>query len=307
MAKLLQVIVLLSMAGVIVGFFGRWHFRADLACHFRVQATAALLIAGLILWPLKRRRWSMASLLFGGMLAGSLVPFLWPNSIVGPGSYRLLTLNVLTSNPHPDRVIEYIVEQDPDFILLQETNLEWVKTLDKALAESWPYSKTVPRSDNFGIVIYSKIAWSSCNVVEYAAEIPTPSLSALIELPNGQPLRLIATHSLPPMSLPYWQARNSLFAELASDVQSVAADRTIVAGDLNCTPWSYWFRKLLRESGLHNSALGQGLGISWLPIPMTACGLPIDHVLVGSGIRVSHRQVGPSVGSDHRPIIVDFD
>ena len=82
--------------------------------------------------------------------------------------------------------------------------------------------------------------------------------------------------------------------------------RTIVAGDLNCTPWSPNFVDLLKSSNLINSGLGHGLAISWTPIPITALGLPIDHVLVGDGIQVADRKVGPHVGSDHRPVIVDF-
>lgn len=307
MANLVQAIALLSIASVFVGLLGRWHFFADLASHFRVQAAATSLVAGLLLWPLKRPRWAITCSVFGVGLSASLLPFLWPSPVERPGPHRLLTLNVLTSNAHPDLVVGYIVKHDPDFVILQETSPSWIQVLDHALLKSWPYSKSVPRSDNFGIAIYSRVPWSSCTVVEHPAEVSTPAISALFDLPHGRPLRIIATHPVPPMSTQLWRSRNSLFAELASDVQSAIPDRTIVAGDLNCSPWSYWFARFCKDSGLRDSAIGQGINATWMPIPIPAFGLPIDHVLVGGGIRVSHREVGPFVGSDHRPVVVDFD
>ena len=128
----------------------------------------------------------------------------------------------------------------------------------------------------------------------------------IFHLPGGPELRLIVTHPLPPMNHRQWKSRNSHFARLAADVKAAGYERTIVAGDLNCSPWSYWFGRLSKQSGLRNSADGQGLNITWMPIPIPACGLPIDHVLVGPKIQVSQRTVGPYTGSDHRPVIVDF-
>jgi len=275
--------------------------------YFRIQAVGSLLTCGLLLHFLKRRRWAIVSLVVGLGLTASLWPFIRPGVDASSNTYRLLSMNVLKNNPRHDRVINYIIESNPDFIVLQETDTHWINTLDEALSTSWPYRKSVPRSDNFGIAMYSKVPWMSCEVVEYSAKLPTPSLSAFFQLPNGDELRLITTHSLPPMNHSLWQSRNTLFKNLAIDVQASGNTRTIVAGDLNCSPWSYWFCRLLLESGLRNSADGQGLNITWMPIPIPVLGLPIDHVLVGPKIRVSQRTVGPYAGSDHRPVIVDFE
>jgi endonuclease/exonuclease/phosphatase (EEP) superfamily protein YafD len=306
LANLVEVFAFLSMIVVFAGFFGKWHFLLDLGSHFRIQAAGTILIAGIFLRLLKRRRWALVSLVVGLGLTASLWPFLRPGSTATPHSYRLFSMNVLTNNPRRDLVIDYIVKCDPDFIVLQETSSPWIELLDEALSPSWPYYKSIPRSDNFGIAMYSKFAWISCEVVEYSATLPTPSLSALFHLPGGPELRLITTHPLPPMNHRQWKSRNSHFAELAADIKAAGYKRTIVAGDLNCSPWSYWFGRLSQESGLRNSADGQGLNITWMPIPIPACGLPIDHVLVGPKIKVSQRTVGPYAGSDHRPVIVDF-
>ncbi len=72
-----------------------------------------------------------------------------------------------------------------------------------------------------------------------------------------------------------------------------------VAGDLNTTPWSREFRRLLAQSGLD----GPLLRPRTLPARLGWAGLPIDHVLAGGGLRVAAVEPGPDLGSDHRPVV----
>jgi endonuclease/exonuclease/phosphatase (EEP) superfamily protein YafD len=307
LANLIEVVAFLSMAVALLGLFGKWHFALDLASHFRVQAVFSLIVTSPILLYLHRRWWASASGVVGLALLASWWPFLLPGSTTTSARYRLITMNVLKINSRHDLVIQCILENDPDFILLQETNSQWIDSLDAALGTTWPYHQCQPRSDNFGIALYSKMPWTECDVVEYSSSLPTPSIKACFRLPDGSDLRLIATHLMPPMNHAGWNARNAAFSAIAEDVRKNDPQRTVVAGDLNCSPWSYWFQRMIRESQLGNSANGHGLNITWMPIPIAVCGLPIDHVLVGSDIQVSRRSVGPYVGSDHRPVIVDFE
>lgn len=305
LTNLVEVVALLSICATALGFLGRWHFLPDLFSHFRVQLTATLLVSAVLLYLLQRPRWSIVSGAVGTVLLASLWPFLCPSASV-PSRYRLVSINVLSSNPRKADVIRFIIESDPDFVVLLEPNQRWITKLDQALAAKWPHRKATARSDNFGVAIYSKLPWVACDVVEYSSELATPSISALFDLSHSQQLRLIATHPAPPMNASWWRSRNSLFTHMAEDVRTGVGDTTIVAGDLNCTPWSHWFKRLTHDSGLRPSAYGNGLNISWRPISLPLCGLPIDHVLVGKGIEVGKSEIGPEVGSDHRPLVVDF-
>jgi endonuclease/exonuclease/phosphatase (EEP) superfamily protein YafD len=312
LTNLVEVIAFLAVVVVVVGLFGRWHFALDLASHFRLQSTVTLVIASPVLYLLRRRRWAAISGVALMLLVASLGPFL-PRLSLSPKSdspapqYRLLTLNVLTSNLQYDLVINQILESGPDFVILQETSAEWIEALDRGLGDTWPHRQRLPRSDNFGIALYSKLPWETCRFAEYSHLFPSPSIVAEFTFADETELRLIATHPLPSMNRDLWDARNSAFAAIAREVRESGSQRTIVAGDLNCTPWSFWFKKLLRDSGLRNSAAGNGLGISWRPFRVAGCGLPIDHVLVGSGVQLAGRSTGGHIGSDHRPVIVDFN
>lgn len=305
--KLIELGAVFALALVVLGTFGQWHFTLDLTSHFRIQATVYLLLASPLLCCLKRWQHGVFCGTIGLCLAASLWPFLQPRGgHPTDATHRLLTVNVLTHNPRPDLVLELIRGSGADIVILQETSAEWIETLERFLGADWAYRKSVPRADNFGIAIYSKLPWESCDVVSFGDAPPLPSISALFQLPNGLPLRLIATHPPPPINNRLWETRNSSLRSLARTVQGGTPARSIVAGDLNCTPWSHWFRRFASESGLVNAAHGYGLHVTWMPLPFRLCGLPIDHVLVGSEIQIAGYRVGPYVGSDHRPVLVDF-
>ena len=79
----------------------------------------------------------------------------------------------------------------------------------------------------------------------------------------------------------------------------------IVIGDLNLTPWSPRFRALLDDGGLGDSRVGFGHHATW-PVWFPLLLIPIDHVLADPEIKVYRREVGPAVGSDHYPVLVEL-
>jgi endonuclease/exonuclease/phosphatase (EEP) superfamily protein YafD len=78
-----------------------------------------------------------------------------------------------------------------------------------------------------------------------------------------------------------------------------------VLGDLNATPWSYYFQRLVRESGLTDSSKGRGIHATW-PAGLFPLRIPIDHCLLSPEIGVINKMTGNNVGSDHLPVVVDL-
>jgi len=116
-ANFLKVAVLLSVFSVVAGQLGRWHFLLDLASHFRLQATFALLISGLGLCWLRDAMWAAFALASGVVLAVLLLPYLPSQSRKMEHEYRLFLMNVLTRNPRKADVISLIRESDADFVV----------------------------------------------------------------------------------------------------------------------------------------------------------------------------------------------
>lgn len=66
-----------------------------------------------------------------------------------------------------------------------------------------------------------------------------------------------------------------------------------------------FFRRLLARSGLIDTLRGRGYQPTW-PGHFVPLWIPLDHCLVSPDLTVLDRRVGPHVGSDHRPVIVDL-
>ncbi len=71
----------------------------------------------------------------------------------------------------------------------------------------------------------------------------------------------------------------------------------------NAWPWSAAFRRLTAAGNLDNSLTGHRLQPSW-PDGWGPLMIPIDHALHGDDLVAVDRSTGPSLGSDHRPILV---
>ena len=78
-------------------------------------------------------------------------------------------------------------------------------------------------------------------------------------------------------------------------------------GDLNTSPWSRAFGKMLDQGVILDSRSYRGYYSSW-PSLFDAVGIPIDHVLLNDKVKVVCRGVLEEAnGSDHRPIFLEID
>ncbi len=292
-------------AAALLGYLGRFWWFADNLSHFRVQYAAGLALVAVILFLLRRREAAGWFLLVALINLAEVLPYWFhgPAEAADPGTFsRAILMNVNSRSGDPGRVAETIRHYDPDLVVLEEVTDGWLETLEGALA-GYPHRETSPRSDNFGIALYSRFAFLDSGVV-FPGESKVPSILADLEGPGGR-FRLIAAHPLPPISRGYADARNRQLRALA-DLVRESKDPVLLLGDLNATPWSTHFRRLLRRSGLSDSLRGAGLQPSW-PTFQPLLRIPIDHCLYSPRIRIVRRRLGPAIGSDHFPLIVDFE
>ncbi|MBN2685784.1 MAG: endonuclease/exonuclease/phosphatase family protein [Pontiellaceae bacterium] len=295
-------VALLALVSLL-GLAGRLHWTLDLFSHFRVQyAQLALLGAGICLWV----RFNKAVLAFIAVFLLNYA-FVFPLYLGKPDAptqktHRAMLMNINANNDRTQQVLDAVEKYTPDLLLLEEVTPKWVEEL-APLNELFPYRMTEPQTDCFGIMLLSKYPLTEGVVVEIG-DGGVPSIIADVLFPDGT-ITLVGTHPLPPISSSYSAHRNSQLKELAA-VAKNQRKPVLVMGDLNTTPWSPYFRKLLRDSGLRDSTKGFGFQPTWR-LPIRFLKIPIDHMLYSDGIRVWNRVVGPNVGSDHLPVILDFE
>ena len=291
-------------------YLAETNWVADLVINFRVQL--AIGAAFIFLYLLFFKSWKFALLCLVGLIINGLPIveyFSQPRGFPPEGgqSYRVLSLNVLTDNRNWQSVIDLIKSEDPDFVALMEVDSTW-KQVMSAVETDYPFAKFEPRSDNFGIALLSKHPWTSIEVFD-SESLNLPSIEANFDLITADPLvgvkgfQLIATHPIPPMSESRWRARNAQLAQAASRIKPSVP--TMMVGDFNLTPWSPVFQRL-EAAGLRDSALGFGVEPTWHIFPTVLGGLKLDHILISDEIEASAFRVGSEVGSDHRPIVLDF-
>lgn len=299
--SLITILTLTSIATVI-GYFGTDNWFFDLFSHFKFQYFILLVFGSVILLLLKRRvaLYFLPFILLTGI---EVVPLYFggaKNSDI-PKTIKIVCINLLSSNGEFESVESFIDTESPDILVLQEMTELWQIMLEPALTE-YQYKLVIPRTDNFGIALYSRINITSSQVLNLGKQI-LPSIEAQFYIGKDS-LTLLATHPLPPVGREDFDSRNDQLLALSNYAISTT-NKLVLIGDLNCSSFSNHFKNLINNSNLIDSRKGFGILSTW-PTWFSLVKTTLDHCLISDGISVKSRRVGQFIGSDHLPIIVEL-
>jgi endonuclease/exonuclease/phosphatase (EEP) superfamily protein YafD len=275
-----------------------WPF--ELFSHFRVQyAAASLLLAVLLAW----RRAAVPAVL-------AMVLGVWhalPGFAASPGAvasqactgpaFTVATVNVQFSNERRDAFRTWLAMQPADFLVIQEVTEAWAAELEAQTA--YPHRHIVSREDPYGLALLSRWPMESVTLVDLAGD-GLPSLTGIVDA-GGQRIRFLGLHTHWPLTPALAAARDEALQGAAA-LASAADLPVVLLGDLNLTPDSPAFHRLIDESGLRDAMMGRGWHPTWLA-GFWPLALRIDHVLVSPSLCVEQAEVGPSIGSDHWPVV----
>jgi endonuclease/exonuclease/phosphatase (EEP) superfamily protein YafD len=298
-----DIALLLALCGTWLGLFGRWHWSLDLFSHFRWQYLVICLLGVAWSLALKRPRFVLLACLLSlsanafelsrargdGALDLSTAPAL-----------RVVSLNVHTANADKAAVLDYLRSADPDVIFLMEVDATWIHALAE-FEHSHPDFRTWPRDDNFGLALYSRVPLSDVELLQPSASA-TPSLLARLSW-QGRELALLGVHPLPPMGRQLSTLRDAQLQDTADLVRQLDAP-VLLVGDLNATPWSLGMQLLRDGTDLAYRSPDPAWTPTWYTFQLLA--IPIDHALATPPLVIARREIGPSVGSDHRPQLLEI-
>ena len=114
----------------------------------------------------------------------------------------------------------------------------------------------------------------------------------------------LLVHPPPPVQRAMFDEQQRQLDAIAARVRALDGP-VVVLGDLNATPWSRPFARLVAESGLLDTRAGFGVQASF-PAAEPLLRIPIDHVLVSPGVGVTARRIERDVGSDHLPVYIEL-
>jgi endonuclease/exonuclease/phosphatase (EEP) superfamily protein YafD len=223
---------------------------------------------------------------------------------VEASAIRVMSFNLLSTNERYTEVIEYIEGVDPDLILLHEASRPWEVAMEAAELD---YQIIRPRSEDliFGTLVLVK--GDAVEAVSYGFAASSARAVELTYTPEGwtTTLSILGTHPLAPTDRERADLRDAQLG-FAGEWASGRNGAFIVVGDFNATPWSWPFRRLMDSADLQNSQKGFGLQPTFSAESNLLLRVPIDHLLHSPALEVTDRDLGPRLGSDHFPLLVDL-
>jgi endonuclease/exonuclease/phosphatase (EEP) superfamily protein YafD len=311
-------ILLLAIAaivgiGLIASRFG-WPLYLEILSHFQRQYFVVSLVLLMAIAVLQQRRLFAIGLVLLALQGTQILPWYLPPKFIGSpteGNLRVLVANLQDRNREYAKVLDFVRAENPDLALFIEVDSAWVQRFNEQLTDL-PYTAGVGSRFSRGLALYSRYPLGDMQLQQFA-QLSDISIIGTLDV-NGQLINLVGTHPLPPIKPDYFQSRNRQLAEVGEYMGAIAPPKMLI-GDLNITMWSPYYRRFVTQAELTNARDGFGSRPSWPivdrygPLIHWLSGLfsiPIDHCLLSSDLTVVDMRVGPNIGSDHHPIIVDL-
>lgn len=314
--KWMKVLPFLAVSGAMIfagltQWAGSWSW-VEMIAHFRVYVLLACLLGSLLfLIGLSLAR-VVLGLAISVWLAWPMLPYFVPPDKPAPAAAaegaNLPTppeITIAVFNMHYLNqslgLMEKVLSWDADLVILAEVTREFYRDHFQMVREAYAESWMGVDERTHGIWCFSRlpIVRDFCQTRTKATGLATCDWT--LKLGEKDQFRWIALHVPPPLKEGEDVARRKALAAAAEALGAHEGAR-ILAGDLNCTPFSNLFQSVLASGRVRDSALGHGLSMTWSPFPLV--GLPLDHVLISDHWEVVARGVGDFHGSDHRPLLV---
>jgi endonuclease/exonuclease/phosphatase (EEP) superfamily protein YafD len=297
------VVAVIGLA-TLVGLLDRVSWVFEVADVFRLQYLVVLVAAGLLALALRRPRLAaLAAVLAAVNVAVLGIPL--TSSVTAAagaapsGELRLVVANVEVGNTDFGAVRRLVAKTHPDLFGVTELT----PVMARHLGDQLPGYRTrvlETRDDAYGIGVYSRLPLLSAKIVRFPADGP-PTVVARVRV-AGKPVSVVVTHVHTPFA---GSVHVRHLDALASAARTQLGKRVVVCGDFNTPPWSGPLRDFAADAGLHDLYGGRAWAAYSWPTWGYALRVPLDNCFVGRGVSVTAHHDGPSVGSDHRPLVVD--
>jgi endonuclease/exonuclease/phosphatase (EEP) superfamily protein YafD len=226
-----------------------------------------------------------------------------------------------------DKVLQAFLEKEkPDIVVLQEVlwrlqERRWQRLgLPVGGAGENGFPEYFKVGDLGGLAIYSRFPILNSEERVIQGELPAGAnvyynadreLLSLTLDTGKAPFHLLVIHPDSPRTEARWQNKRRYFDEVDGILDTLKAENganILAIGDWNSSPWSARFQQTLEKNGLktaypdswpQTTRFFYDYRLHWI------LGAPVDQFAVSKDLQVVDVSLGPNIGSDHLPLIVE--
>lgn len=292
----------------LIAFAGSVWWYADLFAHFRVQLLFGAL--GLALLFLIRRKRILVAVAAGAAVLnfGVLLPQLQSEPALKPTqsagrTLRCVSANLLQGNEELGEIERFIRESNADVLVFQEVSPAHANMM-KGLKELYRGQLIRGKKDSKGAALLTKLPSRNLHFEAFPGQKTVGAV--IVEIQSGdQWVTVLGVHSHKPTNAHHAEEQGRYFKWLADKCnEAEKIGPVVLMGDLNSTPWSAGFQHFTKHSRQLNAGSGVLFGATWNVVSIQR--LLIDHCFVSQGVALLERKIGPDIGSDHRPLMVEL-
>jgi endonuclease/exonuclease/phosphatase (EEP) superfamily protein YafD len=309
----LAVFALVLVSGL--SLFGDVHWTFELLSNFRL----ILLGLNIALAVLAAVFGSRGAAALAAVMAIVQFSIAWPYVVTPPQAKSIgqgQTVRILWANLHSWdtnlAALEALVEAEkPDIAVFTELAVSHGQAFNR-LRPILPFQSPLPRDGNPREMILLTVRPPVSLTFDYGPGPKTPLMVSQLCPAEGFCLTLLGLHAARPV--PFGDTLRDLELDHAARVAHrfiELGDHVILVGDLNTTPFSPAFSRMLAIGGLVDAAIASSEkphvpDATWGPSQSGPLpGFAIDHALLGPGLDLVELRTGAPIGSDHLPLVLD--
>lgn len=303
-----QTSILGCMVGLVLSYLGFFWWLFDVLAQFSFQLGLTAVVFVCLSVFLKWRRVAFILVVLALPIWFQIFQVFPLRQSLEPSSgsaHTVMFSNIFLHNQDMSPLINWVQTEEPDVLFVAEVTPQNFETIKTELTE-YVYTHHQPGRGVFGMAVFSKQVPSQPVLAQYFSETSLPTLELILETSDGDSLHVLSTHPYPPGTHSFATRRNDQLMGLASYLGQLDSP-TVLVGDLNATAYSWIFKALVAESGLNDTRKFRGRFATWPSTLPAVFRVTIDHALVSDELKVVNRKLGPDVGSDHRPLLVEVE
>ena len=220
---------------------------------------------------------------------------------------KVFYANILYKNTDYKSLQEKIVEENPDIVIMVEFSDEHEDEMKEFFKDNYPYMNRNSRSTMLAWdVVFSKlpIEYATTTWLEWKWSRKYSYMQIKCDdskFECNDDFDLYVIHTAAPASYENFIMRNNQLNQLWLDFkQNNNQDPTVVIWDFNLSPWSYYYKKLIKNWNLKNALSFQNPNYTRSLLQQWIFRSHIDQLFISSEIKISKIKIEDLSWSDHR-------